>query len=56
MRSLRTGRVGARALNPPMLWWVFRNMSDEDLKSIFAYLRTVKPIHNRVDNSEIASR
>ena len=56
VRVLRTGHVGARALNPPMPWWVFRNMSDEDLKSIFAYLRTVKPIHNRVDNSEIATR
>lgn len=56
VRTMRTGHVGARALNPPMPWWVFRNMSDEDLKSIFAYLRTVKPVHNRVDNSEVASR
>jgi mono/diheme cytochrome c family protein len=56
VRVLRSGHVGARALNPPMPWWVYRNMTDEDLKSIFAYLRTVKPVHNRVDNSEIASR
>jgi mono/diheme cytochrome c family protein len=56
IRVIRTGHVGARALNPPMPWWVFRNMSDEDMKAIFAYLRTVRPIHNRVDNSEIASR
>ncbi len=56
VRVLRTGHVGARALNPPMPWWVFRNMSDADLKAIFAYLRTVKPVHHRVDNSEIASR
>lgn len=56
IRVMRTGHVGARALNPPMPWWVFRNMNDEDLKSIFAYLQTVKPVHNRVDNSEIASR
>ena len=56
LRVMRTGRVGARALNPQMPWWVFRNMSDDDLKSIFAYLRTVKPIRNRIDNSESASR
>ncbi len=56
VRALRTGSVGARQLNPPMPWWVFRNMTDDDLKSIFAYLRTVKPIHNRVNNSEVASR
>jgi mono/diheme cytochrome c family protein len=56
VRVMRTGYVGARPLNPPMPWWVYRNMSDEDLRSIFAYLRTLKPVHNRVDNSEIASR
>ena len=56
VRVMRTGHVGARALNPPMPWWVFRNMSDDDLKGIFAYLRTVKPVHNRVDNAELASR
>jgi hypothetical protein len=56
VRVMRTGHVGARALNPPMPWWIFRNMSDQDLKSLFAYLRTVKPVHNRVDNSQLASR
>lgn len=56
VRVMHTGHVGARPLNPPMPWWIFQNMSDDDLQSIFAYLRTVKPIHNRVDNSEIASR
>jgi mono/diheme cytochrome c family protein len=49
---LRTGHVGARGLNAPMPWWFFKNMSDDDLKSIFAYLQTVKPVHHRVDNSE----
>lgn len=56
VRTLRSGSVGARPLNPPMPWWVFRNMTDEDLKAIFAYLKTVKPIHNRVDNTEVAAR
>ncbi|MBA3915561.1 MAG: cytochrome c, partial [Acidobacteriales bacterium] len=53
--TMRTGHVGARALNFPMPWWNFRNMTDEDLKSLFAYLRTVKPVHHRVDNSELAT-
>jgi hypothetical protein len=39
-----------------MPWWNFRNMTDEDLKALFAYLRTVKPVHHRVDNSETATR
>lgn len=50
--TMRTGYVKARQLKPPMPWWVYRNMTDEDLKSIFAYLRTVKAVAHRVDNSE----
>jgi hypothetical protein len=37
-----------------MPWSVYRNMTDEDLKAIFAYIRTVKPIVHRVDNTEVA--
>lgn len=56
LQVMRTGHVGARPLNAPMPWWFFKNMSEDDLKSIFAYLRTVKPVHHRVDNSETASQ
>lgn len=49
---MRTGQVGARGLSVPMPWWNFRKMTDEDLKAIFAYLRTVKPVYHRVDNTE----
>jgi len=52
LKTIRTGHVGARALSPHMPWWVYRNMTDEDLKSIFAYLRTLKPVEHRVDNTE----
>jgi hypothetical protein len=38
----------SRPILPPMPWQAFRNLSDEDLKSIYAYLRTIRPIHNRV--------
>jgi hypothetical protein len=30
-------------------------MNNDDLKALFAYLRTVKPVHHRVDNSEEAT-
>lgn len=56
MQVLRTGHVGARGLNAPMPWWFLKNMSDDDLESIFAYLQTVKPVHHRVDNAEAASQ
>ena len=49
---LRTGFVKARKLSPIMPSWAFRNLTDEDLKAIYAYLRTVKPVKHRVDNTE----
>lgn len=52
IRTIRTGHVGARALNPTMPYLFFRNMTDDDLKAIFAYLRTLPPVQHRVDNSE----
>ena len=52
LKVMHTGSVGARKLNPVMPWNYYRNLTDEDLKEIFAYLRTVQPVQHRVDNSE----
>lgn len=52
LQAMRTGQVGARPLSPMMPWWGYRNMTDEDLKAIFAYLRTLKPVYNEVDNTK----
>ena len=49
--ALRTGYVGARELNPIMPYGEFKNLSDDDLKAIFAYLRTVPKVKHRVDNT-----
>ena len=35
-----------------MPWAHYRNMTDQDLKSIFAYLKTLKPIDHYVDNTQ----
>ena len=51
LQAMRTGQVGARSLSPFMPWNVYRNMTDEDLKAIFAYLKTLKPVYNEVDNT-----
>lgn len=51
LEAIRTGHVKGRALKQPMPWWVYRNMTDEDLKAVFAYLRTLKPVKHRVDNT-----
>lgn len=52
LEMMRTGSVKARKLSPIMPTNVYKNLSDDDLKAIFAYLRTLKPVHHRVDNSE----
>ena len=52
IKTLRTSQVGARRLNFIMPIGYFKNMSDEDLKAIFAYLRTVPPVQHRIDNTE----
>ncbi len=40
------GLAGARPLLPPMSMMPVKNMTDDELKAIFAYLRTIKPIKN----------
>ena len=52
IKALRTGHVGARQLSTLMPWSYYRNLTDDDLKAIFAYLRTLLPIKHRVDNTE----
>ena len=48
--ALKTGRhMGvSRPILPPMPWQFFKNMTEEDLGAIYAYLRTVPPVHNRI--------
>jgi mono/diheme cytochrome c family protein len=48
--TIRNGRHWgvARPLLPPMPWFNYREMTDEDLAAVFAYLRTIPPIHNEV--------
>ena len=50
VKAIRTGKhMGtSRDIMPPMPWPVYRNATDEDLKSVYTYLRTIKPIVNHV--------
>jgi len=52
IETMRTGYVRGRQLNSMMPWWVYGNMTDDDLKALFAYLRTLQPVHHEVDNTE----
>jgi mono/diheme cytochrome c family protein len=55
LRTMRTGHVGARKISSNMPWWFFGHMTDDDLRAIFAYLRTVPSVKHRVDNGEPVS-
>ena len=48
--TIRNGRHWgvSRELLPPMPWFNYAKMSDDDLAAIFAYTRTIKPIRNQV--------
>lgn len=55
--TVRSGKhlgIG-RPILPPMPWPVYRNASDEDLKAIFAYLRTIPAIDNLAPESRPAA-
>ena len=58
VRAIRTGKhmgeASSRPILPPMPWPAYRNMSDADLKAIYAYLRTVPPSKNRVPEAVMA--
>jgi hypothetical protein len=50
IQTMRTGKhlgVG-RALLPPMPWFDAAALTDQDLKALFKYLRSLKPISNQV--------
>ena len=56
IRAIRTGKhqgqANGRDILPPMPWQNLSGLTDEDLKAIFAYLRTLKPVKNEVDNAK----
>ena len=50
--ALREGKLkgmpNGRTLLPPMPWQFFKEMSDDEIKAIFAYLKSLKPVKNLV--------
>jgi hypothetical protein len=42
------GMAEGRNLLPPMPWDMYRHFTDEEMKAIFAYLKTTEPIMNLV--------
>lgn len=52
IQALRLGKVGARPLRPSMPWYFYGKISDDDLKFMFAYLKTLNPVKHQLDNIE----
>jgi hypothetical protein len=59
-KAIREGKYkgldNTRPLLPPMPWQEYRNATDEDLKAVFAYLKSNKPIRNVVPTAKINAR
>jgi len=52
---MRQGRNSSRKISPVMPWPYFRDMTNDDLRAIFAFLRTLAPVKHHVDNAEAFS-
>lgn len=55
-KGIFKGLEGNRPLLPPMPWYVMKNMTDEDLKAIFYFLKTTKPVKNVVPSTKPLSQ
>ena len=55
-RAIREGKFkglpDGRSLLPPMPWEMFKEMTDDEIKAIFAYLKSTKPVKNIVPAPE----
>lgn len=47
-KGLYKGIEGSRSLLPPMPWFTYKFMTDDELKAVFAYLKSLKPVKNLV--------
>ena len=52
IQTIRTGQVTSRLVNHIMPFEFFRNMTDEDLRDIFAFIKSVPPVKHRISNTD----
>jgi mono/diheme cytochrome c family protein len=56
VRAVKTGRHfggTGRPIMPPMPWQNLAQQSDDDLKAIFAYLRSIPPVRNGIPDIKV---
>jgi mono/diheme cytochrome c family protein len=58
VKAMRTGKhmATSRPIMPPMPWLSYSKLTDEDLKAIYAYLRSIPPIRNQVPDYQEPER
>lgn len=56
IKTMRDGRHmgNGRPILPPMPWQGLSKLTDEDLKAVFAYLKSIPPVVNHVPDAVIA--
>ena len=56
--TIRNGKKSGngRPLLPPMPWMMYGQLSDNDLKSIFMYLKSIPAISNKIPTAVIAGQ
>ena len=52
IQTIRTGQVTSRMVNHIMPFEFFRNMTDEDLRDVFAFIKSLPPVKHRVSNTD----
>jgi hypothetical protein len=51
-RWLESRPVTAKEIRATVPVHIYGNMTDDDLKAVFAFLKTLPPVQHRVDNTE----
>jgi mono/diheme cytochrome c family protein len=54
--AIRTGKARGRELSPLMPWIVFRNLNDQDLDALFAYLQALPKVKHVIDNIDAPTK
>lgn len=58
IQAIRTGKdegkADGRPILPPMPWQAYRSLSDDDFKALWAYLRSIPPVKNKVPDAVLA--
>ena len=56
VQAIKTGKHwgASRPILPPMPWRSYAQLTDDDLKAMFAYLKSIPPIQNRVPEAQPA--